>query len=139
MESLLQRASALMLLPEEYPKSKGRLPLPFYIKDAGTGTSIWDNDVEHVEFRMLSSEYAHDPILNLFMSLYSAHTGLEDTEAREEGTFKKDFKLAVEQLVTDFYLRDVLGESTLQKLAKVVSQYPDVSARNITVDQIQQA
>lgn len=117
----------LMLLPEEWG-SRGTSP-------SGSKTK---NGVKHPEFRLLSSEYANDPVLNLLVSLRAMYAGCIDNTFVTGSTNSYDYVNSVEIMRGNASLTTFFGESTLNALADIAKQYPDVSKRLITIDQVKQ-
>ncbi len=135
VRATFSRITPMMLLPEEW--GIGRLMNPVYIK-----TKVLTNGgigrLDHPEFRLLSSEYACDLLLNLAVSLRAMYYGFVDPSASLPNV-KNDkigFEGAVRRMAKDEELRSFFGESTLTKLCNIIRQYPDVSRRAITVDQV---
>jgi hypothetical protein len=122
----------LVLLPEEYEKDDYSEAFEVWTKGDG------DTVPKHPEFKLLSSEYACDPILNLSLSLRAFYASLIDPEyvSSKTSSLKNEYELEVLDMAKDPELVIFFGESTLKTLAGIISQYPDVSRREITVDQI---
>lgn len=124
------RILPLVILPEEYEDDDNNFPRV-------VETSFADDDSPaHPEFRLLSSEYANDHILNLTLCLRSLYASLMNrsyaTDIQPEPLYYK----AVREMLHDEELVNFFGQSTLSALCRIVRQYPAVSRREKTIDEI---
>ncbi len=122
----------LVLLPEEWYY---RTYAPYYIVDDGIGPWGVDN-LCHPEFRKLSSEYAHDPVLNLLISLRAMYASCVDERIVSSLSLANTYEDGVEAMAHDPDLESFFGQTTLAALSEITRQYPAVSRREITVDQV---
>lgn len=131
---VFSRVNALVLLPEEWEDYRDMSPM--WQRTNGISPNGLLRDVRHSEFRKLSSEYAHDPVLNLLLSLRTMYGGCVDAS---NITFLRDsdsHKEAVRVMKEDKELACFFGQATLSTLSHIASQYSAVSKRQITIDQI---
>ncbi|MBI2310599.1 hypothetical protein HYU90_02115 [Candidatus Collierbacteria bacterium] len=126
------RIGPLVLLPEEW---SGLLKRPEYINRDGK-RSIFSNNLHHPEFRMLSSEYANDPLLNLLVSLRAMYAGCLDESMVSARSLHSTYEDDVVEMGHDHELERFFGRSTLTSLAGIVEQYPAVSRREKTINQV---
>jgi hypothetical protein len=124
----------LMLLPEEWCYNCN--DNGFYQTDDGKRYRSTALTLPHIEFRALSSEYAHDPLLNLVVSLRAMLTGIEGGARMSLFENSNDFQKAVRGMISLPELRKFFSLSTLNQLTDIVYQYPDVSMRKITIGQV---
>lgn len=120
----------LMALPHEYGSARSNMAYPAYFKGDGV-----KGCPQHVEFRLLSSEYAADPVLNVVFSMFALFHGL-DRRGSIEFNRPNIYENAVKQFANDPEMQAFFGQSTCAALARVIRHYPDVSRRNITVSDI---
>jgi hypothetical protein len=126
VESAFSRVLPLVILPEEYDKKTYDLSWAAH-KKGGRG-----NVCEHPEFRLLSSEYANDHILNLTLSLRCMYAMLINPEFVSHRKFiEESYTDEVTQMAKNPELINFFGGSTLEKLSQVIAQYPAVSRREI--------
>ncbi|HCQ31202.1 TPA: hypothetical protein DIU27_02350 [Candidatus Collierbacteria bacterium] len=120
------RILPFVMLPEEYDGDDDHIVVQR--NHAG--------ELNHPEFRLLSSEYANDHILNLALCLRSLYASLMNetyaTDVVPEPTYFK----ALQRMQHDEELINFFGESTLSKLCKIVKQYPAVSRREKTISEV---
>ncbi len=127
LTSSFNRIYPLVLLPEEYPKMAMSYP-----------AQIKTSPFRHPEFRMLSSEWANDPVLNLNLSLRALYAAFIDPKSVSRTSyFAGTYKQAVDFLSVDQELARFFGHSTLDTLCQIVSNYPAVEANEIEPRQIQ--
>ncbi len=123
------RILPLVMLPEEYEEDDR---LPHVVRENNAG----EDRANHPEFRQLSSEYAHDHVLNLTLCLRSLYASLRNpdyaTDTLPDGKYLK----AVKEMSTDEELALFFGDSTLAKICKVAKQYPAVSRRDKTINEV---
>jgi hypothetical protein len=132
VRNAFSRVNPLVLLPEEWDY---RDMNPYYAKSDGIA-SLTRHDLDHPEFRRLSSEYAFDPILNLLLSLRAMHAGCLAKSSVTEMKHPRSFEVAVTRMNQDSELANFFGQSTLSALSMIVGQYPAVSKREINIDQV---
>lgn len=126
IQDAFSRVTPLVLLPEEYEESRTNPP-----------AVIGRNGHSHPEFRMLSSEYACDPVLNLTLVLRAFYASMYNPDfVTGRRSIPRDFCDAVTAFSEDQEMEEFFGTSTVSTLAQIVSQYPLVSTGAITVDQI---
>ena len=144
----------LVLLPQEWDR---RFSSPFLPKETilvrdnmGEAKQWVKRSQVHPEFRMLSSEYAHDPILNLALVLASVHRDVSAPSLtrdivsrifgrilpkrkprRQDKTYVDSCNFLPRSPLTDYF-----GRETLTMLSSILELYPMVSTREITVDEI---
>ncbi len=133
VKNAISTMNPLLLLPEEWKEHQSSDPV-FLQND---GIRLKGNlDLEHSEFCRLSSEYAHDPILNLLVSLRAMYIGCIDTSLVSTGSYFDTYEAGVVAMENNSGLKHFLGASTLATLAKIAGQYPAVSRREKTIDQV---
>lgn len=130
LQDFFSQFSPLVLLPEEWEQSQTTRPAKS--RDYGRYKRL--RNLEHVEFRKLSSEYAHDPILNLLLSIYAFSSCLGYRHYTP--VWYESYAEAAVQLKRSPHLKNVIGQSTLNQLSKIIKQYPKVSTGDISVDQV---
>jgi hypothetical protein len=75
--------------------------------------------------------------LNLLLSLRALHTSIIATDdIPNKRQISKTYTGAVELLASDHYLENLFGSSILANIAQIISQYPQVSEAELSVDQI---
>lgn len=127
VHKVFQEAAPLVQLPEEF--NTGVRPYRH---------QTWKHpDIPaHDEFRLLSSEYACDPGLNALICLMALRYGLNHKRMPHLSPLTDNFEQEVGELATRQTLLGFMGQSLLSTLAQIVSQYPDVSRRKITVPEL---
>lgn len=126
------RALPLVLLPGEL---NAILPQRRWAERVGE-VSLKEKIV-YPEFRALSSEFAHDHVLNLALSIMAVHTSVLKSRKMRPVYPPSDFDTAVEKFKTDEEMISFLGQSVVNNLYNVVRQYPKVSSGEMTIDQVQ--
>ncbi len=132
VKSWFSKVSPLVLLPEEWGSRDYR---PHWVRSNGIKPN-GVNDLSHPEFRMLSSEYANDPVLNLLLSLKTMYEGCLGKGGITPHVYGREYQQSAIEMGNDPDLIDFFGQSTLATLARITSQYPAVSRREITIDQV---
>ena len=117
----------LVLLPEEYTQSR-------YLREP---VKLSRKTSKHPEFRMLTSEWANDPTLNLTVSLRAMYMALIDPKSVSSiYDLPESYQEAVQIFSEDKDLATFFGQSTLEFLSKTIACYPDVEERKIASYQI---
>lgn len=122
------RILPLVLLPEEYDHC-------IWIPPAShTKGPDWDH--VHPEFRLLSSEYMNDPVLNLTVSLRALYASMYNPEVVTKTRKFRTYREAVRGMEKDQELASFFGPATLATLSNIASQYPAVSRRIISLNEV---
>lgn len=121
----------LVLLPEEFCVTPRGVT---WVK--GTSSVGSNEDPVRTEFRMLSSEWACDPSLNVTLSLRALDQAIHQEKLTNLSINPTDYREAVRVMRKDPELIKFFGASTLNTLANIVNRYPEVSRRKITVNDI---
>jgi len=128
VNAAFSRVLPLMLLPEEYD---GDDSVP-----SASATKGSDIKTMHPEFRLLSSEYMNDPILNLNVSLRAMYASMYNPAMVTDMDLFETHQEAVEYMRQDQELAAFFGQGTLTTLSNIAGQYPAVSRRDITIDEV---
>lgn len=133
VDAAFSKVTPMAILPEEW---KDRENPPIMIKHDGIISGRSTSGLDHTEFRMLSSEYAHDPILNLLLTLRALHESCGQKKEIGKTHYPNDFLQSVIQMEEDRELIEFFGGSTLSAIASILKQYPKVSERKMTIDEV---
>ncbi len=125
---------SFVLLPEEY---FGADIQEFnFIRTKRHKSDIGSSWHSHPEYRLLSSEYACDPTLNLTLALRALDLSINKLDKNLRCQPKQDYTEEVQRASNDPCLKSFFGNSTLQQLCAITIQYPHVSSGKITIDQL---
>ena len=124
LNAAFSRILPLVMLPEELDDG---------IPDAAV---IDRHDSTHPEFRLLSSEYMWDPVLNLTVTLRAMYASLYNPNFVSEADTVDNYEKATRNFSRDTEMRDFFGDSLTDGLSQVISQYPAVSKRQISIDDV---
>ncbi len=135
VNSLYSRLNPLTLLPEEWDD---RLEMgPFISSSASSLRHTGKSELPHAEFRKLSSEYACDPTLNLCLVLLALYSGcIRPLVTAAPPIQPESYYEGVTFMQRDPELHSLFGTETINSLATIVSQYPDVSSRKKSLSQV---
>ncbi len=131
IDSTFTRVLPMVMLPEEYERSED-VPSDIVIENTGEKT----HEV-HPEFRLLSSEYAFDNILNLTLCLRAFYSAYKNKDYATDTLPDTNFIKAVREMSKDKELGLFFGESTLAEICRIVKQYPSVSRRIKTINEVE--
>jgi hypothetical protein len=114
----------LVMLPEEYEDG---------IPDAA---AMDRHNATHPEFRLLSSEYMWDPVLNTTVTLRAMYASLYNPDYVGRVNEARSYLTAAKNFSQDSELRAFFGDSLVEGLSQVIFQYPAVSKRKISLDDV---
>lgn len=133
IRSAFSSVNPLVLLPEEWDSVETSCA-----KSKSATDSITGKRITHPEIRKLSSEYAHDPFLNLLLSLRALYAACVHPKLVEHcSNFGKTYLEGVELMSQNKQLSKFFGDSTLQTLCSIVAQYPEISRRETNVNELE--
>ena len=167
---IYHRAIPLLRLPEEFDEATtpmGETPYRYGRLYGIHKTGIEGERDERkfgttrIECRVNSSEYAHDPYLNLFIHLLGVYRGLNAKD--NPSSLHDDYRIpctassngrpyfefggpngiayeeAMAHITEDSVLNTALPKETVGKIHQVIQIYPDISAGKVTLTQAREA
>jgi hypothetical protein len=128
-DSAFNHLLPLVLLPEEWGNRNNTF-------NAGEKDFGCIHSKTTLESRKLSSEYANDHVLNLLLSLKMLDSFGDHKQDTNEIAGPDSYKTAARMMANYRDLKVFFGESVIAKLSSITEQYPDVSRRKITIEEV---